>query len=544
MSLNKIVGIWSGHDCSFCVLSDGVVEMHTELERHLRVKEPPGDSIKLFYDHYCDTKDVIGFATCHLDKGIKAHAESWEKISKLNVPLYAVGHHQAHASNAFFSSNFDEALILTIDGGGIEDEHGYCVGASVWYGKGNKIELVKYYPLEEVNIGGVWSRVTRHVFKYESGWPFGNQAGTTMALAALAKNNKFVERFERMFGSELSLAVARAPGHVAGMSAKDPANQRHPYLGDLADIASVDEQAKYDMAGALQFVTEIKIKQLLHEAMQLVPNVKNVCFSGGVALNSVAMGKLVLCHPEHKFYIPPVPYDAGLTIGAAQYAWHHILDNPRIKWDDIATPYLGPCYSIDDVDATIEEYSSKGLVESQCVDDDDVVDLLIKGKIVSVFHDRAESGRRALGNRSIIADPRSHSMKDYVNDKVKHRQWFRPFAPSVLREHVKDWFTADVDSPYMGFVLKFNEDKKHLVPAVVHFDGTARLQTVTEKSNKWYYGLITRFYDKTGVPILLNTSFNDREPIVETPKHAIECFLGTDIDFLYFAGYGWLVKKT
>lgn len=540
----KILGFWSGHDASFCVLDNGTVAMHTEAERHLRVKEPPYDSIKMFYEHNGDTSNVVGLATCHLDKGIKAHEDSWKKISALGVPLYVVGHHQAHASNAFFSSNFKDAVVITVDGGGIENAQGYCVGASVWIGNDNKISLSQYFPLEQVNIGGVWSRVTRHVFKYESGWPFGNQAGTTMALAALAKNpEKYVQRFRDMFSKDLAAATARAPGHVAGMSAKDPKNPSHPYLNDLATLAANDEQEKYDMAGALQFVTEEKIKELLRDAVQLVPNVKNVCFSGGVALNSVAMGKLVAEFPDLTFYIPPIPYDAGLTIGAAQYAWHHILENPRVKWDDNATPYLGPKYTVDDVDSAIQQYVTDGKIESTAVDDDYVVKLLTEGKIVSVFHDRAESGRRALGNRSILADPRNPEMKDRVNDKVKHRQWFRPFAPSVLREHVAEWFLNDQDSPFMGFVLRFKPGYGEQVPAVLHFDGTARLQTVTEKGNPWYHGFITKFYEKTGVPLVLNTSFNDREPIVETPKHALDCFLGTDIDFLYFADYGWLVKK-
>jgi carbamoyltransferase len=542
----KLLGLWSGHDASFCVLNNGLVEMHTELERHLRVKEPPGDSIDLFYKHYGDTQGLVGIATCHLAKGIKAHAESWKRLEALGVPLYVVGHHQAHAANAFYSSNFDEAVIITIDGGGIEDKSGFCVGASVWVGKGTKIEVAKHFPLEHVNIGGVWSRVTRHVFKYESGWPFGNQAGTTMALAALAKDAaKFVPRFRDMFDKDLQKATARAPGHVAGMSAKDPQNPEHPYLKDLADLAAKDEQAKYDMAGAMQKVTEEQLFHLVTYALLQGRNeIKNVCFSGGVALNSVAMGKLVAAFPDVKFYIPPVPYDAGLTIGAAQYAWHHILDNPRVAWDDNATPYLGPTYSREQVWEALDVERAKKKINVEHANDDSVTDLLIQGKIVAVFHGRAESGRRALGNRSILADPRSPEMKDRVNEKVKHRQWFRPFAPSVLREYIGEWFENDHESPFMGFVLRFKSDKTALVPAVVHFDGTARLQTVTAKSNPWYHGFITRFYDKTGVPLLLNTSFNDREPICETPAHALNCFLGTDIDYLYYADFNLLINKT
>ena len=160
-----------------------------------------------------------------------------------------------------------------------------------------------------------------------------------------------------------------------------------------------------------------------------------------------------------------------------------------------------------------------------------------------MFGGGSESGRRALGNRSILVDPRSQLMKDTINKRVKHRQSFRPFAPSILREEVTNWFTKDQSSPYMSFVLNFREDKKDLVPAVNHVNGTARLQTVTKNDNEWYYNFIKEWNDMTGVPILLNTSFNDREPICETPAHAIDCFLRTDIDYLYFYQLGVLVSK-
>jgi carbamoyltransferase len=538
----KLLGFWSGHDCSFCVLNNGQIELHTELERHLREKEPAGDSIGMFYTHDGDTSDVIGIATCHSDRGIKAHADSWNRIESLNVPLYVVGHHQSHASNAFYSSNFDEALSITIDGGGIEDKSGTCVGASIWHGKGNKIDLVHYFPIEQVNIGGVWSRVTRHVFKYESGWPFGNQAGTTMALAALAKDyTRFVPRFRQIFEKDLAIATMRAPGHVVGMSAKDPANHKHPYLNDLAELAENDEQTKYDIAGALQFVTEEKINQIVEYALSKFSNVRNVCFSGGVALNSVALGKIVTNYNDFRFYVPPVPYDAGLTIGAAQYAWHHILGNPRVIWNDCASPYLGKKYTEQDVFSALSNVSSEIVLEKTT--DDVVLDLLASGNIVSVFNDRAESGRRALGNRSILADPRNESIKDTINFKVKSRQWFRPFAPAIPEEFVLEWFTSDADSPYMNFVLQFREEKKQLVPAVVHFDGTGRLQTVTSKRNSWFHTFLLKWKEKSGVPILLNTSYNLQEPIVETPEHAVNCFLKTKIDFLYFVSEGILVSR-
>lgn len=180
---------------------------------------------------------------------------------------------------------------------------------------------------------------------------------------------------------------------------------------------------------------------------------------------------------------------------------------------------------------------------SDSADDAYVIQLLLNQKIVSVYGGKAESGRRALGNRSIIADPRNIGIKDTINLKIKHREHFRPFAPSILRECVSDWFEHDVDSPYMGFAIKVREEKRSAVPAIVHVDGTARLQTVTAKGNPWYYNFLKLWYEASGVPILLNTSFNDREPIVETPDDAVSCFLKTDIDHLYFFNHGILVSK-
>jgi carbamoyltransferase len=223
--------------------------------------------------------------------------------------------------------------------------------------------------------------------------------------------------------------------------------------------------------------------------------------------------------------------------------WHHILGNSKIynnpsNWN----PYLGYTYSEKEIWFEIEKHF---ITESnyKIVNDDEVIDLLCEKNIISVFGGGSESGRRALGNRSILADPRHLEIKDIVNKKVKHRQWFRPFAPSILREDVKDWFAHDIGSPYMSFALSFKDGMAEKVPAVVHFDDTARLQTVKKEDNEWYYNFIKKFKDKTGIPMVLNTSFNDREPIVETPENAIDCFIRTNIDYLYFRDCGILVSK-
>jgi carbamoyltransferase len=219
--------------------------------------------------------------------------------------------------------------------------------------------------------------------------------------------------------------------------------------------------------------------------------------------------------------------------------WHHILDNPRNI--DPQNSYLGRTYSESEIRKSIK--NKPGLFLTENVGLSNIVELLMGSKIISLFNEGSESGKRALGNRSIVADPRFGFMKNFVNKKVKHRKGYRPFAPSVLREHVSDWFDLDIDSPYMSFAIPVKEDKRNLVPAILHHDNTARLQTVTSKENGYYYDLISLFYEKTGVPMLLNTSFNNQEPIVETPKNALDCFFNTNIDYLYFVREKILISK-
>ena len=549
--MEKILGLWSGHDASFVVLNDGIVEQHTELERHTRIKEDAGDSIRLFYEQHGDESDIIGLATCYQPSGIKQHAESWKRISRSGIPLYVCGHHQAHAAHAFYSSRFDEAIVITIDGGGIENADGFTASTTIWHGVGTKLDHVASIPAHQLNIGAVWSRLTRYVFQCESGWPYGHQAGTVMALAALGNSDdRYLPEFRKFFGEHFHMVDAHPPGHVRGMSARDPRCPKHPFLERWAAWARTADQHRFDMARALQLATEERIEEVLQHALRNVPRVRNVCFSGGVALNSVAMGRMLLKHPELELYVPPVPYDGGLTIGAAQHAWHHVLKNPRVDWSSRnASPYLGRRYSLLDICNAIsrafvanEDPRDRKWVSS-FANDDSIINHLLEGKVVSVFNDRAESGRRALGNRSIIADPRNPEMKDRVNERVKHRQKFRPFAPSIIREAVCDVFENDVESPYMSFVVSFKPEAAAALPAVVHFDGTARLQTVSANDAPWYHAFLQKWGKVSGWPVLLNTSFNDSTPVTETPDHAMQCFLGTDIDVLYFPEHQLAVRK-
>jgi carbamoyltransferase len=321
-------------------------------------------------------------------------------------------------------------------------------------------------------------------------------------------------------------------------------------MSKFSEIANKSERDKFDVAASLQKATEVFVREKIDGFMKLNKQ-KYLCLSGGVALNSVMVGKMYDWWPHlEEIYVCPVPYDGGLCLGAAQYLWHHVLENERIEWNDNATPYLGKTYTKVEIQNAIDKYKNderfsdyKVLIHS-VANDDYVANLLsINNNVISVFGGGSESGRRALGNRSILADPRSNKMKDIINEKVKHRQWFRPFAPSILKDEVKNWFEKDIESPYMSTVINFKDNMKDKVPAVVHFDGSARLQTVSENNNKWYYNFIKKFFEKTGVPIVLNTSYNDREPIVETPEHAIDCFLRTNIDYLYFYDAKILIEK-
>lgn len=535
----KIAGLWSGHDCSCCILEDGKPIVHAELERYIREKEPKGDSAELLQE-ILDEEDfssVDAFAACHPKRLLQGYW-TWQDILGTKKPIHFVSHHTAHAAHAFFSSNLEKSLVVTLDGGGVEDEAGQETATTFWMGQGNKLHHLKSLKPHECNIGGLWTRVTRYIFKLQNGWPYGHQAGSVMAMAALGDPQRFLQDFTRMINEDILPASAKPTGQPVGpyVPGKDPV---HPYLHRWSLIADNSKQDMYDLAAALQLATEQKVFSLLRNILKYDQTIENLCLAGGVALNSVMVGKLQDQFPQLKeVFVPPVPYDGGLSLGAAQYVWHQILGNPRMQWDDCFPAYLG-----EDHGSALPYLSSCEQIQYRATSDDEVVDLLTEGKIVAVYRGSSESGRRALGNRSILADPRDFGMKDKINEKVKKRAWYRPFAPSILREEVTQWFERDIDSPYMSHVVKFIPRQGERVPAVLHFDGTGRLQTVTEKHNPWYYSFIKRFQQKTGVPILLDTSYNCAEPIVETPKNAVDCFLSTDIDYLYFVDDGMLVSR-
>jgi len=535
----RVTGLWSGHDASFCNLDSGVPTLHAELERYTREKEPAGDSARFMMEVDPEWQRSKHFVTAHPHKKLQDYTDTYKMLSDHAEKIWVLGHHQCHAAHAFYSSHADRALVFTFDGGGLE-AGGNETATTVWVGQGTKLSNAGVYPMSRVNIGGLWTRVTRYVFQLQSGWPLGHQAGTVMAMAALGDPSRFISDFRVMLRDHILQASMKPPTQPRGalVPGKDP---KHPYLDKYAQIAASSEKDKFDLAAGLQAATEELIHQFIGHHLWMNDDIEHICIAGGVSLNSVCMGKIREWFPKIKsLYIPPVPYDGGLCIGGAQYVWHHEMGNERVEWNDNVSPCLGERYDEDRVRSDLLKFKDDVIISS--AGDRDVAQLLVDQKIVAVFQGGSESGRRALGARSILADPRSAGMKERVNERVKHRQWFRPFAPSFLRENVPEYFVRDDDSPYMGIVLKFREEAAKRVPAVVHFDGTARLQTVTESSG-WYYNFIKIWNEVSGVPVVLNTSFNDREPICETPEHALRCFLGTEIDHLYFPEFSILVSQ-
>jgi carbamoyltransferase len=279
----------------------------------------------------------------------------------------------------------------------------------------------------------------------------------------------------------------------------------------------------------LQVVTEEIIVHMLNR-LQAKTGSKNICMTGGVAMNSVANGKITRLTPFEQVYIPAGAADNGTSFGAAFYVWNKLLGGSRGFVQDHA--YWGCASTDEECRRAIEQeglpYAALGETELL----EETVRQMIDGKVVGWFQGNMEFGARALGNRSLIADPRRTDMRDIINLRIKFREKFRPFAPSILEEHVGEWFEINEPTPYMEKVFPIRPEKRAAIPAVTHVDGSGRLQTVSKKTNPLYHALIEKFREKTGVPIVLNTSLNENEPVVRTPAEAISCFLRTDMDVL------------
>lgn len=551
----KTLGFFSHKESSACLMVDNVLLAHIEWERYHRVKEAAGPSIeyavKHLLPHFNLTLDEIDcFATVYRTLYIEPYGDqAFIPAGKLRV----FGHHRAHCADAYFASKFSDALVISLDGGGWESDE-FLAGAAVYFGHNEALSLINNFPATEHLPGSVWGRVTRYVFRESVGPPFGHKAGTIMAMAAFGDGKPYQQHFYDALTAKLADATWCPPGHRAFRERNETVtmiepldlskNEPHPYWDQFTALADRSDAARYDLAAGLQSATEQYLREFISNAISLAAarglSSKNICITGGTALNSVAMGKVGEWFPDLTLYVPPIPYDTGLCIGACYLAELESGNAPSAKIGRGSLPFFGLPYSAAQQKFAVLKNS--GRLNSVEADLDEIADLLHRDKIVAVFHGASESGRRALGHRSILASPCSPAMKDMINEKVKHRQWFRPFAPAILHEHGPHWFENYRFSPTMSLCLSIKAECRDKIPAVVHHDGTGRLQSVTSE-NEFLHALLQKFHARAGVPVLLNTSFNDREPIVETPEHAIDCFLKTDIDYLYFSEAKMLVSK-
>ncbi len=439
--------------------------------------------------------------------------------------LRVLGHHLCHAADAFLVSPHDSALCVTLDGGGYDFPDGSetraLVYGGIFRGEGQTITPVSYDHHQA--IGTAWARVTVRVL----GLQFGEE-GTAMAMAAFGDPARFATA---LAGPELW-----SPGNV------DTTTNQAAYDAELSALTAAmrTEQDRFDLAAGLQAATERRVRAILARA--LTPHDRVLCLSGGVSLNCQWTGKVRDWFPqlEHVF-IPPAPYDGGLSQGAALYLRHAVLGAPR-EPVALAAFASGPVYD----GAAIAAACDHVRVVSMAATPHDIAVRLAGGEIGGVFAGPAESGRRALGHRSILADPRTAQSRTRINKDIKHRAAFRPLAPMVLAEHAAAWFQcpAGFQSPYMSFASPVRPERADRIPAVLHHDGTARVQTVHAALTPGLHALLTAWHRVSGVPVLLNTSFNENEPIVQTPGDALDCYLRTPLDFLFFADAGLVCAKT
>lgn len=426
--------------------------------------------------------------------------------------IHIINHHLAHAACVYFSSPFKEAAILVVDGRGSEKET-----QSLFFAEQGKITLIE--STSKIGIGLLYAAVTQHI-------QFGLlQEGKTMGLAPYGK------------GLPIGDINFRPIYNGVETSYEDYCiEDSYQIKGNPLKPNSFEEKARY--AYAVQVECERAMLHLAEYAKKRTGS-NYLCISGGVALNSVANYKLLRSGLFRDIFINPAASDTGIPIGCALFGYHHILG--QAKSYDWISPYLGLTYSKKEIQDSIKDTAGFEVIENGALEQ--AAQLLVENKIVANFQGRSEMGPRALGNRSILMSPLQASNKDVLNARVKFREAFRPFAPAILNEYTKDYFVFDRENPFMLMVPDIVPEKRAVIPAVTHVDGTGRLQTVSRKYNARFYEIIEQFYKKTKVPVLLNTSFNIAgEPIVESPADAIRCFMGTAIDALLLEDI-LLIKK-
>ena len=453
-------------------------------------------------------------------------------VEKCRFAIHSVEHHLAHMASSFFSSSFEESAGFTYDGSGdfVSAIYAHC--------RGNQI-----IPLQRIylphSLGIFYTSVCQFI-----GFDGFGEEYKVMGLAAYGKPD-----FMPVMQRALSYVGSGKYKMGAGMYAKTRAQDMFVYdeaTGKItipmmySDAWSAELGAPRNrnapltdrdrgLAASCQEHFERVVLECVRWLHSRVPS-NNLVTAGGCALNGVCNARILREGPFKSSYIQCAAADDGTAIGAAQYVYHHVLGSPRVNRND--NPYLGPAHSQDAMDAALAENK----LSFQRLSDAELIQrcaaLLAEGKVIAWYQGGAEWGPRALGNRSILANPGWPGMKDLINNKIKRRESFRPFAPSILADRVKDIFEQDVESPFMMHVVKIRPEWRDRLSAVSHEDHTGRLQTVTRAMNQRYYDLISAFAEKTGIPVLLNTSFNENEPIVDTPEQAVACHMRNDLDVL------------
>jgi carbamoyltransferase len=556
------------HNSAACIIKDGEVVAAVEEERFTRKKfddgfpseaidycmEEAGITTKdlecvAFYD-----KTILKFERL-LDNyitlsplGLKSflnvipkwlHKRIWvkeeiKKHLKYNGEIIFPEHHISHAAYAFFTSPFNESAILSVDGVGEWTTTAFGTGKNTSINLTNDIRWPH-------SLGLFYS-----AFTYFLGFRVNEGEYKLMGLASYGKPKYYDLIMNNLIDVKKDGSIHLNMKYFAYTHANKMVNSKFEELFgcQVRKEDSEIEQIHFDIGASIQLVLEeilLKMVNHVHKETKL----DNLCLCGGVALNGVANGRILKEGPFKKIHIPPSPGDAGSAIGCAMYAYYSIFQKERnisLDKDSIIknNVYVGPEYNNEKIEEFLKLYN----IPYEKFEDDQLlkktVELILKQKVVGWYQGRMEWGPRALGNRSILGDPRSEKMKDILNEKIKHREKFRPFAPSILEEYTSEYFDIDISSPYMLLVAKVK--KPEVIPAITHIDGTGRLQTVSKKSNPLYYNLINEFFNQTGIPVLINTSMNVRgEPIVNTPEDAFSMLLKTDMDAIVMGNY--LIQK-
>lgn len=557
------------HDASACIIKDGKIVAGAAEERFSREKHDndfPELAIRFCLKYSGITmkevdlvafyeKPIIKFSRIfhqhlqHFPKSQRIFVEtmgSWfntklqiKKLLKKKLDYTGrvayVDHHLSHSAASFYLSKFKQSVVVTLDG------VGEWTTTTLGKGKDNEIKIDKEICFPH-SLGLFYSTVTAYL-----GFKVNNDEYKVMGLAAYGEPG--------IFRSQMNEIIQMFPDGSYALNMKYfdytwtdrmPSKAMEKLFGHpIREPNGRIRQYHKDIAAALQAKLEEVVFHLLRAAYKKY-KIKNLCLGGGVSLNSVMNGKILKNTPFTKLYITPDPGDGGGALGAALYIVHQ-FDKHNVKKNKKFSPFLGPEYDYGEIKNILNKFQLKHQryqKEKELLDK--VTDLLIKKKVIGWFQGRMEWGPRALGARSILTIATEEKMRDILNAKVKHREMFRPFAPVILEEYVGDYFETDRKSSplakYMLIVYPFKDKGKKAVPAVVHVNGSGRLQAISRQDNPLYYDLIETYKKKTGIPIIINTSFNIRgEPIVCNPEDALKCFLGTGIDYLVMGNF--LVTK-